>query len=273
MEEINLTELLSYYLKKLPIIILVTVLMVLVGYFYSEEIQVPMYHGTTTIILVQKSDDNQSANMTQSEVNLNEKLVSTYSQIIKSRRVLEQVIDTVGLDTTTDKLANHIDVTSVSETSIIKVTVSDEDKELAVAIANELATVFKKEISKIYNLENISVIDSAIVEEKPYNVHLLKQLVLFGGAGFVLCCAVLFVIFYFDNTIKNKKEVESKLGLAVIGEIPVATKLEILEKKRKKITEQEMIDFNHVDDTLKKSTKRKVSTKQNSTAKKVKGGK
>ena len=30
MEEINLTELLSYYLKKLPIIILVTVLMVLV---------------------------------------------------------------------------------------------------------------------------------------------------------------------------------------------------------------------------------------------------
>lgn len=68
MEEINLTELLSYYLKKLPIIILVTVLMVLVGYFYSEEIQVPMYHGTTTIILVQKSDDNQSANMTQSEL-------------------------------------------------------------------------------------------------------------------------------------------------------------------------------------------------------------
>lgn len=234
MEEVNLTELLSYYLKKLPIIVIMTLLMVLAGYFYTKEVQVPLYHGTTTIILVQQTNDKQSANMTQSELNVNEKLVSTYSQIIKSRRVLDQIIKTLKLNTTANKLANKITVTSVSETSIIKVTVSDENNKLAASIANELAYVFKNEITKIYNLENISIIDSAIVEDTPYNIHLVKQLVLFGGAGFALCCAIYFIIFYFDNTIKNKKEIESKLGLAVLSEIPIATKLYAQDKKNRK---------------------------------------
>ncbi len=234
MEELDLTEVLKYYLKKLPIIITVTLVALLVGYIYIKRIQVPMYHGTTTIILVQKTEDNQSANATQNELNLNEKLVSTYSQIIKSRRVLEQVITSLNLKTTTDELAKRITVTSVSETPIIKVIVSDEDKDLAVSIANQLANIFKNEISKIYNLENISVIDKAITENKPYNINTLKQMVIYGFTGLVVSCGIIFLIYYFDNTIKSKKEIESKLNIAVLSEIPVATKLVAKEKKNKR---------------------------------------
>ena len=241
MEEINITELLSYYLKKLPIIIIITALSLLIGAIYIEKIQVPLYHGTTTIILVQKSEDNQSANATQNELNLNEKLVTTYSQIIKSRRVLEQVINSLELNTKTEQLANKITVTSVSETPIIKVTVSDEDSEQAVEIANEIANVFKSEISKIYNLENISIIDKAIPEEKPYNINIAKQMIIYGIAGLIVSCGIIFIIYYFDNTIKNKKEIESKLNLAVLSEIPVATKL---TNKKSNITEE--INFNKV---------------------------
>lgn len=232
MEEINLTELLKYYLKKLPMIALVTFMVLLVGYIYIKQIQVPMYHGTTTIILVQKSNENQSANMTQSELSLNEKLVSTYSQIIKSRRVLDQVITSLNLDTSAEELAKKINVTSVSETSIIKVTVSDKDNSLAVAIANELASVFKNEITKIYNLENISVIDEAIIETEPYNINIAKQMLIYGLTGMIVSCGIIFIIYYFDNTIKSKKEIESKLNLAVLGEIPVATKLYTKEKNK-----------------------------------------
>ena len=176
MEEINITELLQYYLKKIHIIIIITLLTLLLGAFYIKRIQVPLYHGTTTIILVQKSEDNQSANATQNELNVNERLVTTYSQIIKSRRVLDQVINSLELKLETNELAEKITVTSVNETPIIKVSVSDENPEDAVAIANELAEVFKKEITKIYNLENISVVDSAIEEEKPYNINVTKQM-------------------------------------------------------------------------------------------------
>lgn len=235
MEELNLTELLKYYLKRIPVIVLATILALLIGYFYIKEVQVPLYHGTTTIILVQQQEQNQSSTMMQSELTINEKLVSTYSQIIKSRRVLDQVIATLNLDTTTNNLANNITVTSVSETSIIKVTVSDEDKELAPVIANQIAKVFETEVTKIYNLENISVIDEAIMEENPYNVNVPKQMIIYALIGLVLSCGIIFVMYYFDNTIKNKKEIETKLNLAVLGEIPVATRLKIQLKKPQKI--------------------------------------
>ena len=225
MEEVNLKELFTYYLKKLPIIIFVTMVFILVGFFYIKKIQVPMYHGTTTIILVQKSENNSSSNSYQNELNINQKLVSTYSKIIKSRRVSEQVKNNLNLDSVSvEGLANKIDVAGVNDTSIIKVSVSDKDNSLAMKIANEVANVFKREITNIYNLENVSIIDEAIVESTPYNINVKKELLLFILGGLVLSCCVTFIVFYFDNTIKSKKDIVS-LDLPVLAEVPSVKKL------------------------------------------------
>ena len=269
MEEINLNELLSYYLNKLPIILLSTILMLLVGYFYTTEVKEPLYNGTTTIILVQKQEENTSAAVTQSELTINEKLVSTYSQIIKSRKVLDQVIDSLELNTTANKLANKITVTSVANTSIIKVSVSDPDKDLAPVIANELADVFKSEITKIYNLENISIIDRAIVEKAPYNINVKKQTLIFGLIGTVLSCGIIFVVYYFDNSIKNKKEIEENLHLPVLGEIPLSKRLTSNEKERriniKDMKSDTSLSFDKVDEVkkeVKKTTTKKRTKKE-----------
>ena len=225
MEEINLKDLFNYYLKKLPIIIVVTIVTLLIGFIYAAYIQVPLYHGTTTIILVQKQNDKDTSYAYQNELNINEKLVTTYSQIIKSRRVLEQVINNLKLKTTSKELADDINVTAVTDTSIIKVSVSNKDNKKAVLIANEVANVFKKEVSNIYNLENVSIVDNAILESNPYNISLLKELLIAGTIGIVMSCGVLFVIYYFDNTIKSKTEIEDIIGLPVLAEVPTAKKL------------------------------------------------
>lgn len=234
MEELDLKELFSYYVKNLPIIILTTILALLVGYLYIEEFQVPMYNGTTTIILVENKEDKENSTVTQNDLTVNEKLVSTYSEIIKSRRVLKPVIDDLELDTTIDKLKKQITVTSVSGTSIIEIKVSDKNKRIAVKIANKIAEVFETEISDIYKLENISVIDEAIVEKKPYNVNIPKQMIIYALIGIVLSCGLIFIMFYFDNSIKSKKEIETKLNLPVLGEIPLNKRIINEEKKRKK---------------------------------------
>lgn len=225
MEEINLKDLFNYYVKRIPIIIIVTTIALIIGLIYSTKIQVPMYHGTTTIILVQKQNDKDTSYAYQNELNINEKLVATYSQIIKSRRVLEQVINNLKLKTTPKELAEDINVTAVTDTSIIKVSVSNKDNKEAVMIANGVADVFKKEISNIYNLENVSIVDNAVIEDKPYNVSILKELLIAALAGIVLSCGVLFVIYYFDNTIKTKTDIEELIGLPVLAEVPTAKKL------------------------------------------------
>lgn len=294
MEELNLKDLLNYYLKKIPIIVAITLLFLILGYVYIEKIQIPMYHGTTTIILVEKQDEDVSSDVTSNELLINEKLVATYSQIVKSRRVLDQVIDELNLKDTVNELAERIEVTSVSETSIIKITVSDRSNKRAVRIVNEIADVFKNEVTEIYNLENVSVVDEAIVEDSPYNVNVIKQMLIFALVGIVLSCGIIFVMFYFDNTIKSKNEIEDKLKLAVLGEIPTAKKLtkgKIKLKRKKKISNEDIrakdIEnkaFDNIDNdiNLKKDIKddtvneelsdnktKKVATKKKTTTKKT----
>lgn len=221
MEELDLQDLFKYYLKRIPIILTILVIVIFVGYFYVSFIKTPLYNAKTTIILVQKQNEEiTSANM-QSSLSINEKLVTTYSELIKSRRVLQQVKNSLGLDMSISELADNITVNSVKETSIIKITVSSENNHLSVKIANKVASIFKQEISKIYDLENISVIDEASLEEEPYNINLLKELFIYSLIAIVVSCGIIFVIYYFDNKIKNKKEIETKLNLPVLGEIPI----------------------------------------------------
>lgn len=272
MEELNLMDLLKYYLKKSYIIILMTILVALMGYYYVEEIQVPMYHGT----LVQKNNGATTAYETQNELTISEKLVSTYSELIKSRRILSQVIQNLKLDLTESELAKNITVTSASDTSIIKITVSDANKKKAVEIANQIAKVFKAEIIKIYDLENVTIIDEAIVEDIPYNVNLVKQMLIFTCLGLVLSCGIVFVMYYFDGTVKNKKEVEEKLKLPVLGEVPVAKKLlNQKNKEEKEIHIQNNLtvadeEFEKIDKKVEspKSTTKKTTTKTTKTTRK-----
>lgn len=220
MDEINVLELLKYYLKKIKIITLVTILFLLVGLLYTKEIKTPLYHGSTTIILVAQNNSDVSAASQTNDLNLNQKLVTTYSEIIKSRRVLNKVIKKENLKLTVKELAKKIVVSSVSDTSIIKISVSDKNNKQAVLLANSISDIFKEEVVKIYNLENISIIDKATIEHDPYNISVVKTTGIIGLIGLVSVLSVLFVIYYFDNTIKNKKEIEEILNLAVISEIP-----------------------------------------------------
>ncbi len=223
MEEINLAELFKFFISKIKFIAIATVACLVLGLVYVGFIITPMYHSSTTLILV-GGNDNQNSTTTQNDINLNKNLVSTYSEIVKSRTVLQQVIDKLKLDKSITDLSKNITVSSVENTEIIKIQVSNEDNKVAKKIATTTADVFIKEVKNIYNLTNVSVIDKASLETNPYNINYVKQLLIAGLIGFVLSSLVVFLIFYFDTTIKSSKDIEEKLGLPVIGNITLIDK-------------------------------------------------
>lgn len=222
MEEIDLIELFYYYLKRIPYLLLSFCIGLFIGAVYVNFIQVPMYKSSTTIALVQQ-DEGTNASINQSELTLNQNLVSTYGEIIKSRRVLEEVIKELKINYTYNDLYNNVNVSSVDNTSIIKVTVDDKDGRVAADIANNIAEVFSKDVTDIYNLKNVSVIDKAVISERPYNVKKFMHTFIIAFAGLMGACVVIFIIYYFDDGIKTKKEIEDKLNIAVLAEIPVSS--------------------------------------------------
>lgn len=214
MEEIDLKELFEFIKNKLGLLIIITVGICLLGCVYGLFLQKPMYKSYTTIIL--SGSDSQ---ITQSELSLSKSLVDTYAEIVKSRRVLEQVIQELNLDTTYEKLSNKISVTSVNNTEIIKIIVTDTDPTEAKNIANVTANYFTKEVVDLYKVNNVNVLDEANTTNIPYNINVAKQIIIYLFIGFIIGAGVLFVIFYFDRTIKSAEQVEQKIKLPILGSV------------------------------------------------------
>ena len=216
MEEINLKEVYTYFKFKILWIIIAIVVIIVIGNIYTIITRVPMYQSNTTLVLVGESKKGYS----QSDSVLNQNLIGTYSQIITSRTVLSQVIDNLKLDISTNELSKNISTSSVENTEIIKITVNSPKRKQAAKIADEVANVFSKEVQDIYNLENVTIIDKAEVATSPYNINYVKDNIIYLIIGIVLSFGVVFVMYYFDTTIKSSEVVEEKLGLSVIGIVP-----------------------------------------------------
>lgn len=219
MEEIDINQLLSYFKSKIIYIIFAMAISFCLACIYINKFRVPEYTSFTTVLLNQANDSEQ-INATQ--VELNRKLISTYNEIIKSKKILNQVIDKLSLDYTYTDLVSKISVGEVGDTSIIKISVTDKDSTLAAEIANTIADVFSQEIVTIYNIKNISTIDKAEASSIASSTSTIKIIGVSTIAGASISIAIIFILFYFDTTLKNEEDIERITGLPVIGMVPAS---------------------------------------------------
>ena len=204
----------------IELLVVITILAILIiGNVFTIITRVPLYNSTTSVILVSENNANNLGTL-NSELQANNTLVSTYSQIVKSRKVVNKVINNLNLDYSYKQLNEKINVSSIDDTAIIKIEVADPDSELAAKIANEVASVFMIEVQKFYHLDNVSVVDKAVPVDNPYNVNYIKDNIIYLAIGLVLSFGVIFIFFYFDTTIKTSEEIENKLKLNVLGMVP-----------------------------------------------------
>jgi len=217
MEEIDLKELFEFIKEKFGLLLVITVGICLIGCVYGLFIQKPMYRSYTTVIL--GGSENSTTSITQSDVALARNLVNTYAEIVASRRVLNQVIEELKLNMSYEQLKGEITVTAVNNTEIIRITVSDRDAVQAKNIANVTANYFSKEVVDLYNMNNVNILDLATKADNPYNINVAKQFIIYLVVGLVLGAGVLFIIFYFDRTIKSVEQVEQKLKLPILGSV------------------------------------------------------
>lgn len=217
MEEIDLKELYEYFKSKIIWVIITVLVVLVIGNIYANFIRVPMYRSSTSVVLV---SENQNETYNNNDIQLNKNLVGTYTEIIKSRKVLNKVINNMGLEYKVTELTKNVSVDAIQNTEVIRISVKDKDADLATQIANEIANVFITEIQKIYNLNNVSIVDKAVKASKPYNVNYIKDNIIFIAIGLVLSSGIIFISFYFDTTIKTSEDIEKKLGLTVMGVVP-----------------------------------------------------
>lgn len=265
MEEINIRDFLNY-LKKYVLVIVAVALVLVIGVFvYDKSIKKPLYTTYTTIILTKSNEAQTGTTITQNDILLNQKLVETYSKIIKSKLVLEQVISETGVTYTTEELSENVSVEAYENTEMLKISVTDQDPELAANIANSIAQVFSGEIAKIYQINNISVVDVAVTPEEVSNNTLKRDLLIALFIGIFGTIGVVFVVYYFDDTVKLTDDLEEEIGMPVVAKVFKSDigsknnrKVELLAQKYPKSVVSESIktlrtnlQFSSVDEDIK----------------------
>ena len=205
MEELDLKELISMFLEKKLLIILVVIIFALMGAIYTLKFVTPIYQSTTSLVLAQIASDNseESNSITSSDIALNSNLIDNYRVIAKSKSVAQEVINNLNLDTPVDILRNRISVTTESDSEVIKITVADEDPELACKITTEVAEIFMGKVETIYKVNNITVLDKAEIETTPSNINLTKNIVIFAFVGGILVAGYILLINMLDTTVKT----------------------------------------------------------------------
>lgn len=265
MEEINIRDFLNY-LKKYVLVIVAVALVLIIGVFiYDKSIKKPLYTTYTTIILTKSNETQTGTTITQNDILLNQKLVETYSKIIKSKLVLEQVISETGVTYTAEELSENVNVEAYENTEMLKISVTDQDPELAASIANSIAQVFSGEIAKIYQINNISVVDVAVTPEEVSNNTLKRDLLLALFISIFGTIGVVFVVYYFDDTVKLTDNLEEEIGMPVVAKVFKSDigsknnrKVELLAQKYPKSVVSESIktlrtnlQFSSVDEDIK----------------------
>lgn len=223
-QEIDLIELFNNIKKHTLLIIILGLLTGGVAYGVSSFVLTPKYDSNATMIVSNSTNtDSQSmeqANVELSQINANKALISTYSEIVKSRGIADKVIQNLGLDMDYESFSQKVSIEPVNDTQIISVKVIDTIPERAKDIANETSNIFKDSIGDIMKVDNVQILDGATLPERPSSPNIKKNTVIGVVLGLIL--GVMIAIFkeLSDTTIKTQEDINQYFDLPVIGVVP-----------------------------------------------------
>lgn len=232
MEEISLIEIFQTLKKRIWLIISITGVAAVLSAIISFFVLTPIYQSSTQILVNQSHNEQALYNV--NDIRTNIELINTYNVIIKSPAILDKVIEELEMDRSFDQLNSQINVASQNDSQVVSITVQDPNPTLAAEIANTTATVFQREIVKIMNVNNVSILAKAVVGENPSPIkpQPLLNIAIAIVVGLMIGVGLSFLLEYLDNTIKSEQDIGRILDIPVLGTVTVIN-LDDEEYKRK----------------------------------------
>lgn len=215
--EIDLKDLFMELLSFWQLIALALVLGAVIAYAVSRFMMTPMYESTSELYVLSKSTSITSLADIQTGTNL----TNDYMVVVKGRPVLEQVIANLGLNETYGSLRGKVTLENPSNSRILMITVRDENPLVAKTIADKIAEVGSDFIAMKMDQDSPTIIQYGYADGAPVSPHTMKNTMIGGFLGAMLAMAIIVLAYLFNDTIMTAEDVEKKLGLNVLGVLPL----------------------------------------------------
>ena len=219
-EEIDLREIFAVLKRQRKLLIILPIIAMLTSAIYSYLVLQPVYQAQTTVIVNMKIPGSDSVVTDSNTIRLSRELVPTYKELATSRHISEKVRETIMKETGASQISSSASVQTVGNTELMQITVQDKNPEMATLYANVLAQVFAEEIPNMMNIDNVKIIDEALVPTVPVKPNKKRNIMIAGVIGLMVAVGLVFILEFLDNSYKRAEDIKRELDLPVLGIIP-----------------------------------------------------
>lgn len=218
-DELDLLELLHILRNRWWIIAISFVLAVLICAIVTYNFIIPVYKAETT--LFSGKEPNRIASLNLSDLNLDQKLVTDYREIVLSKLVARQIIADLNLDMGVRTFQKRVTVQTVKDSRFFKIAFESTSPGMAMDVANALGKAIIEKAGEIIDVQNIIIIDKAELPLMPIKPNNTLNIAIAALLGLMFGIFLVYFLELLDRTIKTDRDVEKHLALSTIGEIPL----------------------------------------------------
>ena len=183
---------------------------------YSFLIAKPVYESTSKIYILTQSTSLASF----ADIQISSSLAKDYEEMLYSRPVVMQVKKNLNLDYEYEELKDMLSISNPADTRCLNLSIQSNDPEEAANIANEFATVSKRQISEIMDTDEPTIYEKAVVSDDPVKPEKMKNMMIGFLLGLIIACAIVIVRYMLNDSIKSEEDIEKFLGLNTLAAIP-----------------------------------------------------
>ncbi len=214
--EIDLKELFYLIRRHLLLIILVAVLAGTLAGLYSKFVLQPEYSSSSLLFVLEKSKISSLA-----DIQLGSSLTNDYMQLIRSRPLVEDVIESQKLDETYSSLVGKLSVSNPMNTRFLRITVRYDNPEMAKAIVDEFAEVAKASIMEVMGMQEPTIVQYGYADGGPVAPNTRRNCLIAIILAVALTCGIIIILYVLNDSMRSSEDVEKYLQVNVLSSIPI----------------------------------------------------
>ena len=216
--ELTIDRLINVFVKKLYVIVAITVLFALSAFIYSAYFVEYKYTSSGTMIVI--NSKTESGEISKTDLDASARLVDTYRIILTSTRFCERVAKDLDVKCTAKEVKKALVLSGINNTEILSVKATTTDKNLSQKIVQGVLKNAEKELKEISKAYRVTQLDSASVPGGHSSPNIKFNTVLGTLLGLLFSIAFVLLSAMFDTKIKDEQELKERYNIPSLGAIP-----------------------------------------------------
>ena len=219
-EIIRIEDIVDVLTKRWKMILSITLAATLISAVVSFFLIAPKYEAGTKLFIGKENTQTQDQSYNNNDVQMYQKLLKTYAEVIMTKDLVGQAVESSDLDLNAEDVLKSLTVTPRADTQILEISYINVDPVIAQEVVESVTENFINYSTELIPNGNVKIIESVRVPEKPVSPNKKMNIAIAFLLGLMVSIGLSFLIEFMDNTFKTKEHIENILDLPAIGVIP-----------------------------------------------------